>query len=124
MSLYVIQPKVRSTSTGIEMLVGHGFGDAVSPYIVGAIAEYMKTYYQESGIYQTKEERDYYAMKDALWITVVALFISGIFFLISAKFVVSDRRNAEMYEIRSGMKPYEMRSGTNRSGEKQTFLST
>ena len=124
MSLYVIQPKVRSTSTGIEMLVGHGLGDAASPYIVGAIADYMGTYYQESGIYQTKEERDYYAMKDASWLTVVTLFISGIFFLISAKFVVNDRRNAEMYEIRSGTKPYEMRSVTNPNGEKQTFLST
>ena len=124
MSLYVIQPKVRSTSTGIEMLVGHGFGDAASPYIVGAIADSRGTYYQQSGIYQKQEERDYYAMRDALWITVVALFISAIFFLISAKFVVSDRKNAESYERRSGTKPYEMRSGTNRNGEKQNFLST
>ena len=84
----------------------------------------MKTYYKDSGIYQTKEELDYYAMRAASWITVVTLFISGIFFLISAKFVVSDRRNAESYEMRSSTKPYEMRSGTNRNGEKQNFLST
>lgn len=124
MSLYVIQPKVRSTSTGIEMLVGHGFGDAASPWVVGAIAQNRKDYYEESGIYHNQEERDYYAMRDALWITVVALFISAIFFLISAKFVVSDRKNAESHERRSDTKSYEMRSGTNRNGEKQTFLST
>ena len=124
MSLYVIKPKVRSTSTGIEMLVAHGFGDAISPYIIGAIADYMGTYYRESGIYQHREEINYSALRDASWITVVTLFISGIFFLISAKFVVSDKRNAETFEIRSGTGSYEMRSSTNPNREKQTFLST
>ena len=106
------------------MLVAHGFGDAISPYIIGAIADYMATYYRESGIYQHREEINYHALRDASWITVVTLFISGIFFLISAKFVVSDRRNAETYEIRSDTGSYEMRSSTNPDREKQTFLST
>ena len=43
MTLYVVPPSLRSTATGIQTAMAHGLGDAISPYVVGLIADWSKT---------------------------------------------------------------------------------
>ena len=45
MLLYVVIPPRRSTAEGLMLLFTHGFGDAISPYIVGLVITPFKCYY-------------------------------------------------------------------------------
>ena len=42
MTLYVVPPPLRSTATGIQTAIAHGFGDAGSPYVIGLIADSLR----------------------------------------------------------------------------------
>ena len=43
----VIPPR-RSSAEAFQILASHAFGDAVSPYIVGAVADSVKQKYSDS----------------------------------------------------------------------------
>ena len=45
MSLYVVPAPIRSTATGLQTAIAHGFGDAGSPYVVGLIADNIRKSY-------------------------------------------------------------------------------
>jgi len=52
MSLFVVPASIRSTATGLQTAIVHGFGDAGSPYVVGFIADYIRKSYN-TGIVPT-----------------------------------------------------------------------
>jgi hypothetical protein len=41
-TLYIVIPTRRSFASATQILVSHAFGDAMSPYLIGAIADYVK----------------------------------------------------------------------------------
>ena len=41
-TLYIVIPTRRSFASATQILVSHAFGDAISPYLIGAIADYVK----------------------------------------------------------------------------------
>ena len=42
MTLYIVIPTRRGTATAAQILVSHMFGDAFSPYLIGALADSFK----------------------------------------------------------------------------------
>ena len=40
-TLYIVIPTRRSFASATQILVSHAFGDAISPYLIGAIADYV-----------------------------------------------------------------------------------
>ena len=106
MTLYVIPAPLRSTATGMQTAIAHGFGDAGSPYIIGLIADSLREKQNDeivgysnvttscSGNAHDATDR-FLSKQNALWITVAMTFVSAIIFLIVSKFVVDDKRKAE-----------------------------
>ena len=106
MTLYVIPAPLRSTATGMQTAIAHGFGDAGSPYIIGLIADSLRDKRNDeiagysnvttscSGNAHDATER-FISKQNALWVTVAMTFLSAIIFLIVSKFVVDDKRKAE-----------------------------
>ena len=41
-TLYIVIPTRRSFASATQILVSHAFGDAISPYLIGAIADYVR----------------------------------------------------------------------------------
>ena len=41
-TLYIVIPTRRSFASATQILVSHAFGDAISPYLIGAIADFVK----------------------------------------------------------------------------------
>ena len=90
MSLYVVPAAIRSTSTGLQTAIAHGFGDAGSPYVVGLIADALRQRnYTENPITAHVNSTmnsltcstdvddaisEFSSMQGALWITVVMPF--------------------------------------------------
>ena len=106
MTLYVIPAPLRSTATGMQTAIAHGFGDAGSPYIIGLIADSLRDKQKDemtgygnvttscSGNAHDATDR-FISKQNALWITVAMTFVSAMIFLIVSKFVVDDKRRAE-----------------------------
>ena len=44
-TLYVIEPRRRSTAEAVSILVTHLFGDAASPYLVGVVSDLLHDKY-------------------------------------------------------------------------------
>ena len=42
-TLYIVIPTRRSFASATQILVSHAFGDAISPYLIGAIADYVNS---------------------------------------------------------------------------------
>ena len=40
-TLYIVIPTRRSFASATQILVSHAFGDAISPYLIGAIADFV-----------------------------------------------------------------------------------
>merc|ERR1712136_150373 len=89
MMLYIIPPSLRSTSLGLYMMIIHGFGDSISPFVVALIVDWTHT--------DDKDSSKYYSLQKGLWITVVTLFLSGFMFVYTSRFVVRDKEQAALY---------------------------
>ena len=110
MSLYVVPAAIRSTSTGLQTAIAHGFGDAGSPYVVGLIADALKQrnhtgHTNAAHVNSTLSSltcstdvddaiSEFSSMQGALWITVAMTFLSALIFMVISRFVVSDRKKA------------------------------
>ena len=106
MTLYVVPPPLRSTATGLQTAIAHGFGDAGSPYIVGLIADALKErsdtnipgHINSTMSCSTNQDdamSEFSSMQGALWITIAMACLSGMIFMLIAKFVVADKKRAE-----------------------------
>ena len=112
MTLYVVPASIRSTATGVQTAIAHGFGDAGSPYVVGLIADALKKKYHEVNMttsYVNNEltcsldvadaEAEFSSLQGALWVTVAMTFLSALIFMLITKFVVADRRKASGNDV-------------------------
>ncbi|XP_055626650.1 protein spinster isoform X2 [Toxorhynchites rutilus septentrionalis] len=125
MLLYVVVPTRRSTAEAFQILISHAFGDAGSPYFVGLISEAIKrllrltaasaalvfpadlTSYSQlaenattttttfAPVAEDSPAIQFRALQYALFSTSFVEIIGGVFFLLTAMYILRDRRNVE-----------------------------
>ncbi|KAK5640850.1 hypothetical protein RI129_009397 [Pyrocoelia pectoralis] len=113
--LYVVVPTRRSTAEGFQLLVSHALGDAGSPYFIGIISDALRillTSKLQSASSTTMTNGtmvaalqdvpsnssnliDFKALQYALFTTCFVEVIGGVFFLITALYIVKDRLKVE-----------------------------
>ncbi|XP_050351244.1 protein spinster isoform X1 [Nymphalis io] len=91
MSLYVVIPPRRSTAEAFQILISHMFGDAGSPYLVGVISESLKKSLSPLPFEPPSQIVQFKALQYALFVTCFVEVIGGIFFLITAIYIVRDK---------------------------------
>lgn len=121
--LYVVVPTRRSTAEAFQILISHAFGDAGSPYLVGVLSEAIKGIYRKmnasanfgrepleslsqlainatstattEALRQDSVEVQFKALQYALFSTSFVEVLGGVFFLITAAYVLKDRANVD-----------------------------
>ncbi|KAK6741491.1 hypothetical protein RB195_009382 [Necator americanus] len=88
MLMYVIIPNRRASATAIQTLVGHLFGDASSPYIVGFISDSVR-----DGAVTSSAK--YYALQWAMFLPNAILILSIACYLWATFYVVDDHHRAK-----------------------------
>ena len=84
--LYIIIPNRRSIAQAMQISCSHLLGDAISPYIVGQISDWIAKGDQSI---QTK----YSSLQISLYLSLLVLIPGGIAFFYSAFFIENDERN-------------------------------
>jgi hypothetical protein len=120
---YVVVPTRRSTAEAFQILISHAFGDAGSPYLVGLISEgikramrrqqksfdFGKTLESFSQIAENatttiattlapqadSNEIQFKALQYSLFSTSFVEVLGGIFFLLTAAYILRDRANVD-----------------------------
>ncbi|KAG5672595.1 hypothetical protein PVAND_002711 [Polypedilum vanderplanki] len=124
MLLYVVVPTRRSTAEAFQILISHAFGDAGSPYLVGVISEAIKAVLRKVNanarfgldepqiLSQLAEnvttvvpmtttlrtdtvEVQFKALQYSLFSTSFVEVLGGIFFLLTAAYILKDRANVD-----------------------------
>ncbi|CAG9861525.1 unnamed protein product [Phyllotreta striolata] len=98
--LYVVLPTRRSTAEGFQLLVSHAFGDAGSPYLIGVLSEAFrrllsKTYNKDKLTTHEDAEVEFKSLQYALFSTCFVEILGGLFFLMTAFYIVNDKRKVE-----------------------------
>ncbi|KAK6638189.1 hypothetical protein RUM44_008617 [Polyplax serrata] len=106
MLLYVVIPTRRSTAEAFQILVSHAFGDAGSPYFIGALADFVASKLRPgNSLSNAENEVSYYSLQYSLFTTSFVEVLGGVFFLVTATYIIKDKLNAER-EVRGGTKAY------------------
>ncbi|XP_071946615.1 protein spinster homolog 1-like [Antedon mediterranea] len=84
--LYVVLPTRRATASALQMLMGHALGDALSPWIIGAISDGIRHHMDLSEDYN-----NFYSLQYALYITTFITVLGGGAFLANALFIEQDK---------------------------------
>lgn len=120
---YVVVPTRRSTAEAFQILISHAFGDAGSPYLVGVLSEAIKGIYRKmnasanfgrepleslsqlainatstattEALRQDSIEVQFKALQYALFSTSFVEVLGGVFFLLTAAYVLKDRANVD-----------------------------
>lgn len=122
---YVVVPTRRSTAEAFQILISHAFGDAGSPYLVGLISESLKPLLrsQESSLQfgrqalesfslkkvaenatvtisealarQDSTKTQFKALQYSLFSTSFVEVLGGVFFLVTAAYILKDRANVD-----------------------------
>ncbi|XP_028171251.1 protein spinster isoform X3 [Ostrinia nubilalis] len=95
MSLYVVIPPRRSTAEAFQILISHMLGDAGSPYLVGVISESLKRSLSMTYLEPPTESVQFRALQYALFTTCFVEVIGGVFFLLTAIYIVRDKRRVD-----------------------------
>jgi len=107
MTLYIVIPPRRAIASATQILVSHMFGDAFSPYLVGALADSFKPYIQPThdpaedvlapGAILTPEEYsvEFRALQYALFSCCFMQSLGAFFFMVVSWYVVGDKNRAE-----------------------------
>lgn len=90
----VIPPR-RSTAEAFQILISHMFGDAGSPYLVGVISESLKISLSPVHDEAPTPLVEFKALQYALFVTCFVEVIGGIFFLLTAIYIVRDKLRVE-----------------------------
>ncbi|CAH1116879.1 unnamed protein product [Phaedon cochleariae] len=94
--LYVVLPTRRSTAEGFQLLVSHALGDAGSPYLIGVLSEAFKIGMRSEN--STTDDTDlakFKSLQYALFSTCFVEVIGGLFFLITAFYIIQDKHKVE-----------------------------
>jgi len=107
MTLYIVIPPRRSIASATQILISHMFGDAFSPYMIGAMADAFKPYIHNridpnpqglnTNVNLTPEEYDveFKALQYALFSCCFAQALGAFFFMVVSWYVVADKQKAE-----------------------------
>ncbi|XP_065214331.1 protein spinster isoform X1 [Planococcus citri] len=109
--LYVVEPTRRSTAEAFQILVSHAFGDAGSPYLIGVLSEFFKAFLKNGAVLAVFASTDitiepshvdglspqieFRSLQYALFTTSFVEVLGGVFFLLTAMYVVEDKQAAE-----------------------------
>ncbi|KAJ8959036.1 hypothetical protein NQ318_022291 [Aromia moschata] len=98
--LYVVLPTRRSTAAGFQLLASHALGDAGSPYLIGVLSEAFKISLAPSGAGNSTSDAvsdlvAFKALQYALFSTCFVEVIGGLFFLITAFYILQDKHKVE-----------------------------
>lgn len=121
----MVVPTRRSTAEAFQILISHAFGDAGSPYLVGLISESLKPLLrsQESSLQfgrqalesfslkkvaenatvtisealarQDSTKTQFKALQYSLFSTSFVEVLGGVFFLVTAAYILKDRANVD-----------------------------
>lgn len=91
MTLYVTEPNRRSTANAVQLLFGHLFGDAGSPYLLGVMADALAV--GKPDTYMTK----YTSMQMSMYITLFACIVGAVAFFIASFHVVNDKKKVDNF---------------------------
>ncbi|XP_019880843.2 protein spinster isoform X2 [Aethina tumida] len=91
--LYVVLPTRRSTAEGFQLLVAHALGDAGSPYLIGVFSDAINASLGGNG--ESDDENSFRALQYALFSTCFVEIVGGMFFLLTAIYVIQDKRKVE-----------------------------
>lgn len=89
MTLYVTEPNRRSTANASQLLIGHLFGDAGSPYLLGVVADALAVGAPDT--YMTK----YISLQRAIYIALFGCVLGGAFFFLASLNVVEDKKKVD-----------------------------
>ncbi|XP_023325518.1 protein spinster [Eurytemora carolleeae] len=106
MTLYIVIPPRRSIASATQILVSHLFGDAISPYLVGAMADAFKPYLRNASgtpsgftdsYSMTPEEYgvEFKALQYSLFSCCFAQALGALFFMIMSWYILDDKNAAE-----------------------------
>ena len=114
-------PTRRSTAEAFQILISHAFGDAGSPYLVGLISEMIKPILRRKEndlnfgkvitslsqvaenattaivetVRQDSNETQFKALQYSLFSTSFVEVLGGVFFLLTALYILKDRANVD-----------------------------
>ncbi|CAH1963052.1 unnamed protein product [Acanthoscelides obtectus] len=91
--LYVVLPTRRSTAEGFQLLVSHALGDAGSPYLIGVLSEAFIIGMKDNN--ESPDVNKFKSLQYALFSTCFVEVIGGLFFLITAFYIVKDKHKVE-----------------------------
>ena len=110
MTLYIVIPPRRGIASATQILVSHMFGDAFSPYLIGAMADSLKPlispnstvttqehFMHSAEIQLTPEEYDleFRALEYSLFSCCFFQALGAFFFFVVSWYVISDKLKAE-----------------------------
>lgn len=101
--LYVVVPNRRSIAEGFQLLFSHAFGDAGSPYLIGVLSDVFKNSISTEQVSKNATESlkavdnytEFKGMQYALFITCFVEILGGLLFLVSAFYIVEDKKKVE-----------------------------
>jgi len=91
--LYTVVPTRRSAAQGLQILISFAFGAAGSPYLVGLVSDCLK----EGSPIDDHEHSlasirlNYESLNQSLYMAYAVEILGGIFFLLTACFIVKDK---------------------------------
>ncbi len=114
--LYVVVPTRRSTAEAVQILISHMFGDAGSPYLIGLISDALRRVLTADAVCDTTPGShgllivdeatsktgcdfavDYFSMQYSLLISNAVEIVGGIFFLVTAVYIIKDKMKCDRY---------------------------
>ncbi|XP_019880844.2 protein spinster isoform X3 [Aethina tumida] len=108
--LYVVLPTRRSTAEGFQLLVAHALGDAGSPYLIGVFSDAINASLGGNG--ESDDENSFRALQYALFSTCFVEIVGGMFFLLTAIYVIQDKRKVEKAVQRNSLLVNESDQGS------------
>uniref|UniRef100_A0A8C6Q4X0 SPNS lysolipid transporter 3, sphingosine-1-phosphate (putative) n=1 Tax=Nothobranchius furzeri TaxID=105023 RepID=A0A8C6Q4X0_NOTFU len=84
--LYVVVPTRRATAEALQITVGHLFGDAGSPYLLGVISDAIRS--SNPGTH----DWNFQSLKYSLILCPFVGILGGMFFLITTRYITEDRK--------------------------------
>ena len=95
MTMETCVPKRRATANAVQMFLGHALGDAISPILIGAIADSLSTYPEitTDATYMV----DYQALKYGMLMCPLASIAGGLCFLVAANHIEEDKKRVTLH---------------------------
>ena len=104
MTLYIVIPTRRSMASATQILVSHALGDAASPYLIGAVADWIRpilTPFHPLHEYGWEHTPQYYdiefrCLQYALFICCFFQVAGAFAFLVMSWYIIEDKAKADL----------------------------